>query len=68
MNNEDSVKIEEVQQILDSNTDMVQVQQRATRSEEICNRSTNDDEGEKVLFVLQKNLIFLRSRISILSL
>ena len=52
MNNEESVKIEEVQQILESNTDMVQVQQQATHSEEICNRSSNDDEGEKVLFVL----------------
>ena len=50
MNNEDSVKIEEVQQILESNTDMVQVQQLATDSEEIFKRSANDDEGEKVLF------------------
>ena len=50
MNNEDSVKIEVVQQILESNTDMVQVQQLATDSEEISKRSANDDEGEKVLF------------------
>lgn len=50
MNNEESVKIEEVQQILESNTDMVQVQQLATDSEEISNRFTNDDDGEKVLF------------------
>ena len=51
MNNEESVKIEEVQQILESNTDnMVQVQQLATDSAEISKRSANDDEGEKVLF------------------
>ena len=50
MNNEESVKIEEVQQILESNTDMVQVQQRAIDSAEISKISANDDEGEKVLF------------------
>ncbi|PWA49059.1 serine/threonine-protein kinase, active site protein [Artemisia annua] len=51
VNNEDSVKIEEVQQILESNTDIVQVQQLATDiySEEISRRSANDDEAEKAL-------------------
>ncbi|GKB01511.1 serine/threonine-protein kinase, active site protein [Tanacetum coccineum] len=55
VNNEDSVKIEEVQQILESNTDMVQVQQRSTHSEEICNRPVNYDEGEKVLSLNEQN-------------
>ncbi|GJS97385.1 nucleoside phosphorylase [Tanacetum coccineum] len=55
VNNEESVKIEEVQQILESNTDMVQVLQRATHSEEICNGSANDDEGEKALSLNEVN-------------
>ena len=55
MNDEDSVKIEEVQQILESNTDMVQVQQLATdHSEEISKRSENEDEGEKVVYIFQQ--------------
>ncbi|PWA84995.1 serine/threonine-protein kinase, active site protein [Artemisia annua] len=56
VNNEESVKIEEVQQILESNTDMVQVQQLATDSEEISKRSANDDEGEKALSLNEVNV------------
>ncbi|GKC04450.1 kinase-like domain, phloem protein 2-like protein, partial [Tanacetum coccineum] len=55
VNNEESVKIEEVQQILESNMDMVQVQQLATDSEKICGRSANDDEGEKALSLNEVN-------------
>ncbi|GJR17399.1 serine/threonine-protein kinase, active site protein [Tanacetum coccineum] len=54
VNNEESVKIE-VQQILESNTDMVQVQQLTTDSEEISKRSANDDEGEKALSLNEVN-------------
>lgn len=49
-NNEESAKIEKVQQILELNTDIVHVKQLATDSEEISNRFANDDEGEKVPF------------------
>ncbi|GKC59929.1 serine/threonine-protein kinase, active site protein [Tanacetum coccineum] len=54
VNSEESVKIE-VQPILESNTDMNQVQQLATDSSEISKRSANNDEGEKALSLNEVN-------------
>ncbi|GKD68707.1 serine/threonine-protein kinase, active site protein, partial [Tanacetum coccineum] len=54
MNSEESVKIE-VQPILESNTDMNQVQQLATDSEIFSKRFANDGESEKVLSLNEVN-------------
>ncbi|GKA63971.1 kinase-like domain, phloem protein 2-like protein [Tanacetum coccineum] len=45
VNNEESLKIEEVQQVLESSTDMVQVQQLPTDSEDEENSRTREDDA-----------------------
>ncbi|PWA53576.1 serine/threonine-protein kinase, active site protein [Artemisia annua] len=55
VNNEEIVKITEVQQVLKSNTDMDQVQQLATGSTEFSKRSANDDESGKALLLNEVN-------------